>query len=281
MSAWLDRLLQREWSERQQVAAILGVAGLLILALWFFLLMPQNRTRRGLEREIADMRDQLAQRDALISEEALEARRRSAEAQFRERHETWTAATERLTAEGLRMGPDLDGVGAIDYKVALFEARDRLRRRARDARVMLPRDLGLEEEVAAGEDAHQRMLQLRTVEYLAELFLDLRIGAVRAIEPLSPRRLRSEDGGPVFAEEYPVRVEFYGNLEHLFALFQEVYGRQPVFTLRRAQVAEVDPSQTDLLRMEVEFCALVFVSDPAELATPPRPATPPRRPLGI
>ena len=44
------------WSERQQVLAIILMAGIIIGLLWFFILIPQTRQRRQLNNQIEAMR---------------------------------------------------------------------------------------------------------------------------------------------------------------------------------------------------------------------------------
>ncbi len=272
--------LQASWSQRQQVLAIIvGAAGVLFL-LWFFLLAPLNLRRRRLEHQIQQMQAQLAEKNYLVGEEALFERKAEVQRQYNRLYEEWREMRTRLAADAAD-GGEGEGPGVIDFKVKLFEVRQRLLRKSRDLRIGLPRDLGMDDAVYSNEDARKLMHQLRAMEKLVDLFLDLKVSALREILPLPPRPMRLGADEPPYLEEYPVDIEFYGSLEHLYGLFRAIYEAQHVFVLRRVRVEATSPTEPDLLRMRAQMGALVFLGEPRELSAPVDAKVVYRRPLGI
>ena len=254
-------------SERQQVVAIILMAGLVIFALWFFLLLPQNRQRKRLERDIAQMRSQLAQKNYLVGEEALMHRRSQESNNYLALHGDWEALVERVTGFTNRADGADSQYGRIDFKVALFDVRQRLLAKSRSLRIALPHDLGMGETVDSDEDARRLMLQLRTVEKLVDLALDLKIDQLRDVQPLKPVEHSGGKKQDPYFEEYPVRVRFFGNLENVYALFQAILEPGQVFSMRRLRIASAPREKAGLLEVEAVLSALLFTRSPEELKT--------------
>lgn len=253
------------WSERQQVLAIILMACLLIFLLWFFLLLPQNRRSRALKREIARMREQLQQRNYLIGEVALRDEKRREQEAGDEMVSEWTNMCSRLAAFADQANLARSSVDRIDYKMALFNVRTRLLRKARSASIGLPPDLGIDEEVMSNEDARRRMIQLRAIENLVDVALDLKINLIQQIRPapLVEHRLRPED--KPYIEEYPVQVECYGTIDHLYDVLQRTLERGSVFMVRRMRVETPSDTSVEHLQIKATLSALVFMRSPEEV----------------
>ncbi len=252
----------KSWSERQQVLAIIGMAGLVLCLLWFFLLLPLNRKRQSLEAEISGMQTQLASKNYLIGEDVLQSKRNQEATHNRAMHTEWTNMVARMQSFREAGNTLTNAVGHIDYKVALFEVRQRLLKKSRDMSIRLrDTDLGLDDVVRGDEDARRLMLQLRTVEKLVDFTFDLKINMLRAITPLPPIQHVFRPEKPPFMEEYPVKVEFYGQLNSIYALFEAAKQPETPFALRRLRV-EVEPAQPDLLKVSAVMSALLFLRDP-------------------
>lgn len=271
--------LKTAWSERQQVVAIILMAGVVIFALWFFLLSPLNRRRHRLEKEIEGMRSELARKNYLLGEESLLKEMEEEEKYNRLLHKEWVSTASHLAAFPEHQGLLDSKVGHIDFKVALFDTRQRLLQESRALNISLPHDLGMDDAVHSNEDARRLMLQLRTVEKLVDLALDLKINMLRSIEPLPPVP-HMAGSREEFLEEYPVRMEFYGNLENLYHLFRAVLEPEHVFALRRLRVEAVSPNKPDLLSIDVVMSALVFLKEPDEFVPTPKEIMRPLSPMG-
>jgi len=252
-------------SERQQVVVIILVAGLLIFGLWFFLLLPQNRDRKEMESQIRRKRRQLEQKNYLVGEEALVARRRQEANSYLALHGDWRAMAERVSGFTNQAGMADSKVGHIDFKVALFDVRQRLLKKSRDLRIALPHDLGMDEAIDSNEDARRRMLQLRTVEKLVDLALDLKINQLREVDPRDPIEHKGGRNDQPYFEEYPVRIRFYGSLENVYALFQAILEPGRVFAMRRIRVGSAPQAKAGLLEVDAVLSALLFTRNPEEL----------------
>ncbi len=247
------------WSEGQQVLAIIAIAGVVMAVLWFLVLMPLNHRRKQLEREISTMSTQLAQNNYLLGEEPLRAKRAQEEARFLALSDQWTQAVARISMQAEQAEVDVEEVGHIDFKVRLYKVRQRLRQKSGELGVTLPYDLGIDDAVNSNEDARKLMLQLRAVEEMADLSLNLKIKTIQHIEPMPPVS-HAAPGDPThgYLEEFPVSVSLFGTTANLQELLRGVLGPGHVFLLKNLRVEKASAAQPDLLDIRAVFSALVF-----------------------
>ena len=278
----MNVLRLKTWSERQQVLAIILMAGAIIFAIYFFLLLPQNQRRRRLTRDISGMRSQLQQQNYLMGESALRKERDEEDGHNHNLCTQWTNLAARLAAFSNQAELAKSYVGHIDFKVALFDVRRRLQHKSQELGISLPHHLGMDDEVRSNEDARQLMLQLRAVEKLVDMALDLKINMLRSIEPM-PQILHrvggsgtEEDPGDTYLEEYPVQVEFFGSFENLYDLLYAILEPEHVFVLRRLRVESTSYASPGLLTMKAMLSALVFTKGPED-TLPTRVASARRR----
>ena len=264
----MNALKLKEWSERQQILAVILLAGLLIFLVWFFALAPLNRQRRELLAEIEDMAEQLARKNFLRGEDLLLREKEAELAHNRKVHAEWDELSARMAAFANQKRLVPDAPGRIDFKVALFDVRQRLLAKSRALRVTLPEAIGMNEEVNSDEDARVLMLQLRTVEKLVDLMLDLKIGALRNIERMPPALHRVGPKDPPFLEEYPVRLDFHASIDNILDLFHQVMQPQHVFVIKNLRVEAVNPHE-DLFSVTAVMSALLFLKDPDEIVPAP------------
>lgn len=274
--------IQGKVSERQQVAAIILAVGAILLVLWYFLLLPMNRQRKSIEREIEQMSTELAQKNFLMGEDALQRKLDAEVSRHRQIEKEWQESVAQLRAIAPREDTATSGVAHIDFKVRLFTVRQRLLQKSRTLGVSLPNDLGVEETIVSNEDAFKRMMQLRVVEKLVDLALDLRIKTVRGLRPLPPLAHRSGPGQTEYFREYPLELDLYGTQDDLYELLAVVLEPGNVFVLRGLRVESTGQSRSDLLNIKAVMSALVFLKDPAELAGVPVDSRDkrPRKPMG-
>ncbi len=263
------KLLQpNAWSERQQVVAIIAATIAIIAALWFLALLPQNVTRRNLERQIREKRAELERKRLLFSEDVLREMKRTEAETGRQLEEEWKRMTERLSVIEPPADEGDGRVGHIDFKVALYEARFRMNRKARNLGIELPRNLGMEETVPSGEDARKLLYQLRTLERLTDVALDLKVGGIRGLEPLPPIR-HAGPSGAVFLEEYPVRMRFEGDIGKVFEWFQATLQSNRTFAVRSFRVDGTPKGAPSVLNITAIMSALHFPRDVSEVIGPP------------
>jgi Tfp pilus assembly protein PilO len=269
-----------KWSERQQVVAILLIAGALLALLWFFLLLPLNRQRHRMEGDISGLSSELAQKNFLLGEEALQHKLDEQVAHQQALNDEWQKAVQSFGDLAAQDDATTSSVAHIDFKVALFDVRQRLLQKSRTLGVSLPRDLGVDETIESDDDAYQRMVQLRVVEKLVDLALDLKIKTIREIRSLPPvlhKTALQED----FFREYPLELMLSGTQDHLYEFLDVVSEPGHVFVLRGLRVEPSGKGRGDLLNIKALMSGLVFIKSPSELIRAPAPkATQPRPPAG-
>ena len=169
----------------------------------------------------------------------------------------WSRIAERLATFPNQTVMRNAEVNRIDYKVQLYEIRQRLQAKSGELKIQLmPTELGLDETVASGDIIRVRMLQLKAVEKLADLTLDRQIQRLVEIYPLAPVEHKDKKGRRTF-EEYPVRIECDVDFEHLFTFFQSVFEEGQVFVFRNLRI-ESGPTFDSKLRVKAVLSALLF-----------------------
>ena len=268
------------WNERQQLTALAVGLVLLIGAAYYFVMLPVIRNRRVLESEIARMRQTMAAGGALLEELPLESRRNALRQAAVRRRECWEKAARELSTFEKQEILRTTEVGKIDFKVALFEVRERLRRKADEYGIRPTYELAIDEKVLSNEDARKRMLQLRAAERIMDTTLGLKVHRIESVEPLEPVAHQDPETGEVFLEEYPVRIQFVGNIENVYAFFQELFQTNRVFAVRRMRLEKESLNNPDRIRAEATVSALVFLRQIEEVQMPKRPSAF-VRPLGF
>ena len=261
----MNLTLPNRWSERQQVLAILLGMAVILTSLCFLLLLPVMRHRQQLEGDIASKTAELMQKNYFEGEDALQRRLDSEQRRYVALTNDWQTTVLRLGALAGDESVSPGEVAHIDFKVALFSVRQRLIDKSRKLGAKLPHDLGVDETVESNEDAYQRMLQLRVVEKLVDLSLDLKIKTVREIQPLPPIIHRAAAKTEVFFIEYPLELDLYGTLDNLYALLGVVTDPEHVFVLRGLRVEPASAGGADLLNIKAVMSALVFMKHPSEI----------------
>lgn len=242
-------------SERQQVTLILVGAISALFGIWFGLLRPLAEKRA----EIASLQAQLDNTPYTgLSMEALLSAASHENRGERQLQTEWETTIERLATFANQNVLRRSEIGRIDYKVELFNTRVRLLRKSEALGVQLvPIDLGLADALGGNDaEVRTRMLQLKSVEKLADLTLDRRIQRLHSISPLAPVEHRTPDGKPSF-DEYPVKTEFDVDFDNLFVLFQSVFAEGQVFAFRNLRI-EAGPLPQAPLRVKATLSALLF-----------------------
>lgn len=269
-------------SERQQVVIIILLAGFVLFALAFFILAPINMQRLRLEKENEAKTDQLTREGFPLGEEPLIKQREAEERRKRELYAYWETVTNRLSTFPEMKSGNTAAVEHIDYKVALFDVENRLRERAHDLGIKIPRDLGLYDTLRSNEDARSRMLQLRAEEKVLDLLLDLKTGTIRSVEPLDPLQHGTGTRSDVFIEEYPVLVNCLCGVDNVLTLLRALKIRNPTLLVRRMRIQRLPGEATEQLELNATLSVLVFTKSaqsiaPVETRTEP---SGPIRPLG-
>jgi len=163
----------------------------------------------------------------------------------------WAQIAERLASLQAQVPSDI-----IDYKVQLYEVRERLKAKSEELKItLIPTDF-MDDSLTSDEDTRTRILQLNAVELLANLALDRQIQQLVEIYPLSPIQHVDKTSQKTFTE-YPVRVECDVDFTHLYSFFQSVFEEDRVFTFRNIRI-ESGPTLDTKLRVKAILSALLF-----------------------
>ncbi len=253
-------------SERQQIAAIMAGAALVLLSTWLAVLRPLQVRRRGLESRIEQLTTELRQQGYLLGEQPLQHERLEAERALRAMVEEWSEVSEKLrtfTNQDELISAD---VTTIDYKTELERTRHRLLRQSFQTRIRLPPDLGMPGEVLSNEDARVLMLQLQTVERVTSMLLGMGIDEVPHLLPHSPNIYTVGQDRQRFMEEYPISVDFFGDFQSFSRLGQEIRQSDHLLVLRHLRAEKAELERPDRVLVRAVISSLLFTRRPEEMA---------------
>lgn len=270
----------KTWSERQQVLAIILMAAAAMGAMWYFILLQQMRERGKLQAQIDATQSELVKKSFLSDEGTLGNIKAKEDKITGALLSQWTEVANRLGTFSNQQDLVAAAVDRIDFKVALLNVRQRLLRKARSENIVLKRDLGFTDFVGSNEDARRLLLQLRSVEKLVDLSLNLNISKVSNLEALAPIRHNAEIAGGDFLEEYPVRIEYQGTLDSLYDLLHATLQSPNAFMLKGMRI-EPTELRGNVVKVNLVLSALLFLKDPGKMVLPAMVAPPKKTgPLG-
>ncbi len=251
--------------KNQQVALVIACAGGAIFLFWYFVLWPLNQKRRVLENNNIALSEKLAgQRYGRDVETRTQ--RKTAEASAHESlRSQWRDMSKRLAAFPDQKELATAWVGHIDYKRAFHEVSQLLRRKSTTVAVLLPKSLGMSDEVTSDADARKLMLQLRAMEKAVSIALDLKIERITRIAPLPPQPYLAGETPEVFIEEYPVFLSFTGKIDALHQLFKIILKQPDACVFRNIRIEKNDTQRESVLNIDVVLSSLVFTRDLEQL----------------
>lgn len=240
--------------ERMQVLLILLFIVIAAILMVNLVVIPQHELRE----QNRDVREKLENHKfAKIPMESIRDLAEKEGAQLKNLSAEWDRISARLETFPDELISKKDQLNRIDYKVQLYEIRQRLREKSDELKIQLmPTELGLDDNLADGEEIRIRMLQLKAVEKLADLTLDRQIQRLVEIYPLDPVVHVDWKKKKTF-EEFPVRIECDVDFDHLFTFFQSVFEENQVFTFRNVRI-ESGPTFDSKLRVKAILSALLF-----------------------
>ncbi len=253
-------------SAARVLTIFIGTCGILGL-LWFALLAPMNNERKSLVKDITAMQTELARKGLLLGPDIL---RQELNKETRHNGDlilAWSNTVSRLNGFQGAQVVVTERIGKIDFKVALFEVKQRLLKKARALNIELTADIGMDAVVKSSEDARRLMYQLKAVETLLDTALDMKINTVKFVDPMPPHGYHPEDSTEVFVEEYPVRIRLYGNVESLYDLLSSTLASEHFFVLRHLKVRSVSETKPDLLDISAVMSSLLFIKSPETMDT--------------
>ena len=212
---------------------------------------------------------------------SLVTRLQAEQAAHRQLQAEWERQQERIRA--FRQPPvptepaSLSAEGRIDFKVALFEARQRLGRLAEERDVTLPPDLGIPDTIGADEDTETRLGQLAATVRLLETCIAHGVPVIERVRALPPETIRLTESGGQALQFYPVEMQVRCPYPALLDLLDSLDQRPPQYALYRFQVTSPFPEQTDLLQARLDWAVIMLAPVPRGEEPPPEPVAPVRR----
>lgn len=254
--------------DRFRVAVILAAGGTFIAVLCVTLLSALGAERRRLETEIEEKRSQLAMKDFLRGPDVLKKELNRESIFSAKLRDEWSNTVQRIVAfrdvDALRNAD----IGSIDYKIALIEGRDRLRKKARNMDIRLQKDwLNMDSKVSSSEDARQLMLHLRAAETLVDVALDIKTESIRFVEPVERKSYKIAGFSETYLEEYPVKIQFYGTIETLYDFLKSISNEEHFFVLRQLRVEASAKDKPDVLCVTAVAGALLFTKNPDQITS--------------
>ena len=246
------------WSERQQVLAILLMAGAVIVLIAYFILLPMNQNKKRIERQIRDMSSRLLSQNYGGDEKTLFVRLHAEERfNLTVRKDLETLMSRLATFPDQR---DLvsTNVSHIDFKVALHAA---------EAGVA-PYKLGMDDAVDSDEDPRVLTLQLRAAERILNIATNSGILEIDRVEPMPLVDYRAGTRDDLYMEELPVFLSCQCDMKSLFALFAATLDQSSACVIRRIRIRKVALGARDSVRVDAVISALLFPKTLDEIAWP-------------
>jgi len=249
---------------RRRIGATIGFTAMALLLLLLLGVLPLRRERQRLGRTLQGVSHDLQPYLALVREEPLSVRVERERRDLQRLRTEW----EHLRARAETFPPDtrlvdvLDSPeeGRIDYKVALYDARNRLGEMARAAGVTLPDDLGLPETIGAEESAETRLWQLVVISQLLERSIGLDIPVIHAIRAYDPLLYNLTAPRSIFILLYPVRMETRQTYGQWIGLLDAMLDQEVNFTVQRFEARIADIGDDPLLNVSMICSAVLFRS---------------------
>ncbi len=248
----------------QQLPWWLGGTILLWVVVSLTMLRPLRSAIQATDAEIESLQAEIAARAHPPDQDPLDLR---LQREMRT-HQRWVSEWERHRERigDLRVSAGLAEIlttsieGRIDFKVALFEARQRLGRTARARGVALPADLGIPDTIGTDEDTELRLGQLVATVLLLERCLAHDIARIESVTPHSPRIISIEEEPVSQVAFYPVTIQLTTTYETLLELLRALREDEMFFGLRRFLVMNEFPDIEGPLTVKMQWNVIALTT---------------------
>jgi len=141
--------------------------------------------------------------------------------------------------------------GRIDFKVALFETRQRLRERAEQNELWIPDNIGLSDTIAEGDNTETRLWQLAAVAHMIDGALSVELPSIDYLKPLTSTY--SVRGNSLVYNEYPVEFSVLCSYRDWLNLHEHFATERPYLALRRLSVEVDQPYPSTMLSVQAVY----------------------------
>ncbi len=256
----LDTTARIVATERRKIVAVF-LWSLLCIAVLLVIFMQLVHMERRLENDIRLKEAELRSNRARVNGESLVERlnaEREKETYLLGEWKRYSNLLETWQAKEVSDEGDAGEAARIDFKVALFNARERLTNRAEEAGTTLPTDIGISENIETDENTAVRFLQLAAVQKLVGFALDIGIPEIFEIAALLPKPVPAADGEEEYIEQYPVRLGMRCSLNAFIQFLGQVMHAKHFFTVAHIHAEMSSKSNPHLLEITVILNPLVL-----------------------
>ncbi|MBL7076193.1 MAG: hypothetical protein ISS31_01865 [Kiritimatiellae bacterium] len=247
---------------RTQVVLILVVCLVVTGALWAFVLNPLQEEIGACDEQILNVEDELAAFRVRMEDGGLSERLATATVRNRQLVAEWDYLRERMDTfrdyTDIRKALPTYDDGRIDFKVALFDAREQLLENAEAADVVLPEDLGVSETIGSEERAELRLWHLVATMRLVQLAIDARLPAIEHIESGVPLAFALNDDASQMAMEFPTRMVVRCSFKHLVRFLDMLSQQGSFYSIRKVRVERMGTHGARMLEAEIVAGAFLF-----------------------
>lgn len=240
---------------------MIGGTCLLLLLFWGLIGYPIRRDAQRMEDRIREIDALLASR-APVGGESVWRRFRRERIEHGQLIAEWRDRRQQIRTP--RMRDALSDMlsysveGRIDFKVALFDARQRLARMARDNDVSLPLDLGIPDTIGTDEVAEMRLGQLAATVLLLEQFIAHGIPRVEQVRVLSPVVVPIQDADYSALIFYPIYVRLTAPYERIADWLNTTSPDRAFFALHRFSMAAGEPEDSEQIHVAGTWSAVAY-----------------------
>ncbi len=248
---------------RAQVVLIFVLCLIIVGALWTFVLHPLQDEIAACGDEVLNVEEELAAFLIRMEDGGLSERLTAATARNRQLVDEWKHLRERVDTfhdhKDIRESLPTYEDGRIDFKVALFEAREELLEDAAVAGVELPEDLGVSETIGTEERAEVRLWHLAATMLLIRRAIDAKLPRVTRIESGRPAALVIDSATAEMAIEFPTRIVARCSFSDLVRFLDLLSQEGRFYAVRKLRVERLDTHGARMLEAEIVAGAFLFL----------------------
>lgn len=261
---------------RTQVIMIFAFGVGAIVAILLFVVLPLREEVRASRNEILNVEEELAAFHVRTEGRGMAEQLAEATARNRRLAAEYDDLRKRVNGfrvhNAIRQSLPTYEDGRIDFKLALFQAREQLLEKAAEAKVALPEDLGVSETIGTQERAEIRLWHLVATVRLVQLAIDARISAIGSIESGEPTALAADDDPAHAAMEFPTRMVVRCAFGPLVRFLDTISREGSFYAIRKLRVERMGTHGTRMLEAELVAGALLF--DVSNASAEPRQVEP-------
>lgn len=255
-----------KFNARQIILVALVTTLLALLGLLVFGLYPLQNRYYDLRGEIAVVESRINAFRSLADNKPFEIQVRRAEAANAKMNVEWRELKEnvRTFGEDAVLADILASSeeGRIDYKVALYDARQWIGYRARNQNVSVPMDLGMKETIETDEVMESKLWQLAANVSLLEIAIGSNVDSISEIEVLDPVSHSLTAVENVYMLIYPVKLEMVCSYASFLKFFSSLNDDERFYAPQRLLIESVGPKKPEMLRVSVVCSAILFRPNP-------------------